>query len=325
MSALISVIVLNWNGQDVLGECLQALCEQTYPDFEIIVVDNGSTDGSQVYVREHFPQVRLVELAENLGFCGGNNAGYRQARGDYIALLNNDTRVMPRWLEALYDALQRYPEAGSAASKMVFYDQPEFIDTTGDLFFTCGIGRKRGHRLRDEGIYQTEAFVFGACAGAALYRREMLDQIGFLDNDFFASNEDIDLSFRAQLAGWKCIYVPTAKVLHRISLTTSRMPKRWVYLSKRNMTWVLMKNMPTELLWKYGVFILAYHLASDIKWSMRGHLVSVVKGRVDALRAWRQVLDKRKAIQSIRRISTKELESIMCRGLPSRAGQSAQF
>ena len=321
MSVLVSVIVLNWNGRAMLGECLQSLREQTYSNFEILVVDNGSTDGSQEYVRSYFPDVRLIELPENIGFCGGNNAGYRHACGDYIALLNNDTRVVPEWLESLYDALSRYPDAGLAASKMLFYDQPDLIDTAGDLFFTCGIGRKRGHLFNDGEAYEEETFVFSACAGAALYRRTMLDQIGFLDDDFFIYDDDIDLSFRAQLAGWKCIYVPRAKVLHRVSATMSKSSKRSVYLVKRNSLWVILKNMPVHLLWKYGVFIMAYHTASDIKWLIRGYADSILQGRLDALRAWKQIYAKRKVIQSTRRISIDELESIMSHGLPSKAGK----
>lgn len=304
----------------MLGECLQSLCEQTYPNFEILVVDNGSTDGSQEYVRSHFPDVRLVELPENLGFCGGNNVGYRHARGDYIALLNNDTRVEPEWLESLCDALRRHPHAGSAASKILYYDQPDLIDTAGDLFFTCGIGRKRGHLCKDGEAYNEETFIFGACAGAALYRRTMLDQIGFQDDDFFMCDDDIDLSFRAQLAGWKCVYVPRAKVLHRVSATMSKTLKRSVYLAKRNNLWVILKNMPVDLLWKYGVFIMAYHIASDIKWSIRGYPEPVLRGRLDALRAWKQIRAKRKVIQSMRKISTDELESVMSHGLPFEAG-----
>ena len=321
MEALVSVIVLNWNGQALLGECLESLREQTYSNFEVLVVDNGSTDGSQEYVRLHFPDVCLIELPENIGFCGGNNAGYRYASGDYIALLNNDTRVVPEWLESLVDALTRYPDVGMAASKMVFYDRSDLIDTAGDLFFTCGIGRKRGHLFDDGEAYNKEVFVFGACAGAALYRRTVLDQIGFLDNDFFAYDEDIDLSFRSQLSGWKCVYVPRAKVLHHVSATASKTSERSIYLAKRNSLWVILKNMPAELLRKYGLSIVAYHVASDIKWSLRGCFGPVIRGRVDALRAWKQIYAKRRVVKALRKVSISELESVMSQGWPSVAGQ----
>ncbi|HEY9811611.1 MAG TPA: glycosyltransferase family 2 protein [Halomicronema sp.] len=311
MSPRVSVIVLNWNGKAFLGECLESLAKQTYQNFETVVVDNGSTDDSQDYVRSHFPNVRLIELPENLGFCGGNNQGYKYVESEYIALLNNDTICVPEWLESLCNALENYPEAGFAASKLVYYDKPEIIDSAGDTFSTYGIGRKRGHQCQDGDQYNQEKFIFGACGGAVLYRKTMLEEIGFLDDDFFLIYEDIDLSFRAQLAGWKCVYVPQAKVLHRVSASLSKTPNKQIYFSKRNSLWVLIKNMPTPLLLKFSIFILAYHLASDLKWMAKGYTSSIFQGHLDVLRTWQQVMKKRKTIQSMRKVSISELEKII--------------
>jgi len=318
---LVSIIVLNWNGRDLLAECLQALSAQTYPNYQIIVVDNGSTDGSAALVREQFPRARLIELPENVGFGAGNNIGYRHTDGEYIALLNNDTHVAPEWLAQLCDALQRHPRAGSAASQIVFYDAPDQIDAAGDAFFSVGIARKRGHRMSRGGLFDHEAFVFGACAGAALYRRAMLDEIGLFDEDFEIYDDDVDLSFRAQLANWQCVYVPTARVWHHVSATMSKQSERSIYLIKRNTLWVLLKNLPTALWWRYGFLILGYHLLSDLFASLRGYGNSVVCGRLDALRAWRNVQAKRAAIQKARRISIAELEQIISHGLPARVGR----
>lgn len=318
---LVSVIVLNWNGRDVLTECLQALSVQTYPHYEILVVDNGSTDGSAALVRERFPQVRVIALPENVGFGAGNNIGYRHAQGEYIALLNNDTCVAQQWLAALCDALERYPAAGSAASKIVFYDQPDWIDTAGDEFFSIGIARKRGHLLPGQGNFDQETFIFGACAGAALYRRAMLDAIGFFDEDFEIYDDDVDLSFRAQLANWKCVYVPTALVRHHVSATMSKQSQRSMYLIKRNTFWVLLKNIPTALWWRYGFFILGYHLLSDLHAATQGYAGAILRGRLDALRAWSQVQSKRAQIQKMRCVSIAELDQIFSHGLPSRVGR----
>lgn len=317
---LVSIIVLNWNGRDLLVECLCALQAQTYPNYEIIVVDNGSTDGSADLVRAQFPSVWLIELPENVGFGAGNNVGYRHAHGEYIALLNNDTRVSPQWLAELCDALRRYPRAGSAASQIVFYDRPDLIDTAGDAYHSVGIARKRGHLKPVGGIFAQESIVFGACAGAALYRRTMLEEIGFFDEDFEIYDDDVDLSFRAQLAGWKCVYVPAALVRHRVAATMSKQTERAMYLIKRNTLWVIWKNMPTALLIRYGIGILVYHLISDVLAILHGYGKSAVRGRIDAMRAWRQLQVKRAAVQRLRRVTIAELGQAISHSLPARDG-----
>jgi GT2 family glycosyltransferase len=174
--------------------------------------------------------------------------------------------------------------------------------------------------MPDGGIYDQEAFIFGACAGAALYRRAMLEEIGFLDEDLFIFNEDVDLSFRAQLAKWKCVYVPNAVVQHRVSATMSQASQRSMYLIKRNNLWVILKDMPTELLWRYGALMLCYHFLSDLNIAMRGYAGAVLRGRVDALRGWKKIRSKRALVQRTRRASIAELEQALSHGLPSRVG-----
>jgi len=320
MKPFASVIVLNYNGKDLLEECLESLSRQTYPNYEIILVDNGSTDDSGEYARSHFPHVQVVQLKKNRGFAGGNNFGLHHAKGDYIALLNNDTRVEPQWLESLCDALDRHEDAGTAASKMLIYDNPKLIDAAGDMFFGWGTVRRRGHLMLDENAYDKEISVFGACAGAALYRREMIEKIGFLDEDFLIYFDDVDLSFRAQLAGWKCIYVPEARVLHKVSATMEKTKSFSVYISKRNSMWVVLKNMPTPLLWKYGFLIFAYNFISDIKWTIRGYLKEVVRARMHSLLALRVMAGKRRSIQKMRNVSLKKVEGVLSLGLPFKVG-----
>jgi GT2 family glycosyltransferase len=158
----VSVLVLNWNGERFLKECLGSLREQTSRDFEIILVDNGSTDSSLDYVRQEFPEVRVMALDYNAGFAGGNNVGIRASTGQYVALLNNDTKAHPQWLESLRATLDAHPEVGFCASKILLYDQPDIIDSAGDLFYTCGVGEKRGRSERDDDRFAEPALVFGA-------------------------------------------------------------------------------------------------------------------------------------------------------------------
>src|SRR5690606_3255886 len=236
---LFSVIIPNWNGKHFLPTCLDALKAQTYPRVEVIVVDNASTDGSQALLKTDYPWVKLVELPANRGFTGACNAGIRAATGDYIALLNNDTEVAPDWVAAVADTFERYPDAGSVASKMLLFDRRDTFHTAGDYFTLDGRAGNRGVWQTDEGQYDREEYVFSACGGSAVYRRAMLDDIGLLDDDFFFSGEDVDLGWRAQLAGWRCLYTPRAIVYHHLSATGGGVTAS--YYDGRNLIYILAK------------------------------------------------------------------------------------
>jgi GT2 family glycosyltransferase len=245
---LVSVIIVNWNGRHLLGECLDSLLAQSFTDFEVIVVDNGSQDGSAEFVRTHYPAVKLIRLPENTGFAGGNNEGIRVARGKYVALLNNDTRTDPEWLACLSREAEANPASGMWASKILSYDQPDIIDNVGLLLYRDGLARGQGRLERDHGQYDVgrEALFPSGCA--ALYRRRMLDEVGLFDEDFFAYADDVDLGLRARLAGWGCTYVPAAKVYHRYSSSSSTYSPLKAYLVERNRIWVLLKYYPAELI-----------------------------------------------------------------------------
>jgi GT2 family glycosyltransferase len=314
----VSVVVLNYNGKHYLEPCLSSLEKQTCRDFEVILVDNGSSDGSVEYVENNWGWVRVIALGENLGFCGGNNVGIREARGKYVALLNNDTEVDPRWLEeletALDNALNDGENVGFCASKMLVHGQPHTIDTAGDVFYACGVGGKRGYLEKDNGQYDEVEYVFGACAGAALYRRAMLEDIGLLDEDFFIYDDDIDLSFRAQLRGYKCLFVPTAIVYHKIGGTVGKTSDFWLYLSRRNMLYVLIKNVPGRLLLRNLHYIMAYLLLGDLLSVLRGKGRHIWRARLDNLRNLRKTLRKRKEIQRRRRVSDHYIASMLIGG-----------
>ena len=216
---LASIVIPNWNGAHHLPDCLDSLRRQRYPRFEVILVDNGSTDGSLALLAQTYPEVRLIALGENWGFAPACNLGMRAARGEILVLLNNDTETDPGWLEALVAAFERWPGAGAVASKMLLFDRRDHLHTAGDFYRLDGTPGNRGVWQRDEGQFYEQEPVFSACGGSAAYRRAMLDQVGLLDESFFFSCEDVDLGWRAQLAGWACVYAPGAIVYHKVSAT----------------------------------------------------------------------------------------------------------
>lgn len=214
-----SVIIANWNGARHLRVCLDSLRRQTHPDFEVIVVDNGSTDESVAMVQEAYPEVRLLVLPENCGFVVACNRGAAMARGEVLVMLNNDTEAEPGWLEALCRALEAHPEAGAAASKLLLFDRRDTLHAAGDILGPGFMPANRGVWEVDRGQYDHERWVFGACGGAAAYRRQVWEQLGGFDERLFMYLEDVDLAWRMQRAGWRTLFVPEARVYHHLSAT----------------------------------------------------------------------------------------------------------
>ena len=309
---LFSVIIPHWNGKQFLQPCLDALAAQTYPDIEVIIVDNASSDGSQAYIKEHYPSVRLIELDTNTGFTGACNAGMKAAKGDYVSLLNNDTEVDPNWVAAVVDAFKRHPDAGMIASKMLLFDKRDHIHTVGDYFTVDGRAGNRGVWQKDEGQFDQEEFVFSACGGSSAYRKEMLDQIGLLDDDFFFLLEDMDLGWRAQLAGWRCLYTPSAIVYHHLSATGGGVTAS--YHDGRNQIYLLVKNYPSELWRRYRWLILKaqWRQFMDAVRAWRGKAARArLRGMFAGLRGIPRMLKKRRQIQQMRTVSTEALEAIL--------------
>jgi len=290
---LISVIVLNYNGKGFLNSCLSSLASQTYSDFEVIVVDNGSRDGSPEYIEENYPWVRLAKNDENLGFAGGTNVGIRAAKGEFVITLNNDSRADSRFIEELIKPMAD-PEVGVCAAKMLFPDGR--INSAGICISRSGAAWDRGMFEPDRGQYEFVEEVFGACAGAALYRREMLDEIGLFDEDFFLYLEDVDLAFRARLAGWKCLYVPGARVIHHHGGTAGVGSDLAVYYGNRNIVWYPIKDFPFRLLITSLPFIVARNLAVIPYYALRGQGGVILKSKLDALKGVAKMMEKRKDV-----------------------------
>ena len=242
---LVSVIVVNWNGRAYLPDCLESLARQSFRSFEIILVDNGSCDDSVPFVTEHFPWVHLVILEENQGFAVGNNRGLERARGEYIVTLNNDTKADPNWLKFLVEATEVRPTIGMTGSRICSFDDPDRIDSLGMVVCRDGMarGRYRNRLWSRLQLPATEAILLpSACA--ALYRRKMLDETGFFDEDFFAYAEDTDLGLRGRLLGWEAVLATRAVVYHKYSMTGGSFSPFKVHLVERNHYWVVLKNFP---------------------------------------------------------------------------------
>jgi GT2 family glycosyltransferase len=309
---LLSVVIPNWNGRAFLPTCLDALARLTYGPVEVLVVDNASSDGSPELVRRDYPWARLIALPVNAGFTGACNAGIWAARGEFVALLNNDTEVDAGWAEAVVDAFGRGPDIGSVASKMLLFDRRDHIHTAGDFFTLDGRAGNRGVWQQDNGQFDAEEYVFSACGGSAVYRRAMLDAIGVLDDDFFFSLEDIDLGWRAQLAGWRCLYTPRAIVYHHLAATGGGVTAS--YYDGRNLLFVLAKNYPAELWRRHGGQIVRAQarLALEALRAWRGaaaraRLRGMLAGLIGLPRQW----PKRRAIQAGRAVSVDTLEALL--------------
>ncbi len=312
--AHVSVIILTWNGRAYLKECLDSLAEQTYRDFETLVVDNGSKDGSAAYIHEYYPWVKLVALSENVGFAEGNNRGLAGCSGEYIVTLNNDTKVETEFLAELVKAAEADSSIGMAAAKMLNFYAPERIDSVGVKAAYNGMGYNIGVGERDEGQYDSPSPVFGPCAGAALYRRAMLDEIGFFDPDFFAYYEDLDLAWRGRLAGWRCVTAPSAVVYHIHSATSGKMSPFTVYQVQRNKWYVMIKNWPAALLMERLPRILLYDLGSIALAVIRGRGGAALRARFHVLRNLPALVRKRSGVRALRRISITEVEGLLVPG-----------
>ncbi len=245
---LVSILIVNFNGGKVLPDCLTSLRKLTYQNFETIVVDNGSTDNSEKVVEKKYPEVKLVKASKNLGFSGGNNFAFKQAKGQYVVLLNGDTEVEPDWLSNLVAFAEKTPDGGVFASKVMFFDNKNVFNSAGGLCDLYGFSPLRGTFDKDIGQYDKSDMVFYAHGAAMMVKKALIDKIGFLDEDYFIYHEELDFCWRAWLSGSKVYYVPTAIAYHKLSqrnfYTKDKRVKRQ-FLVKKNRISTLIKNHKT--------------------------------------------------------------------------------
>ena len=311
------VVILNWNGRRDLETCLDSLLPQTEAK-NIVVVDNASSDGSVKLIKNKYPDVMLLQNKKNLGFAGGVNAGIRYAlqdNADAVALINNDAVAAKDWLKELSQFLDNNPNVGIATSKIIDAKNHRF-DSTGEQYTVWGLAYPRG-RGEPAGVqYDKQTEIFGASGGASIYRAEMLKEIGLFDEDFFAYYEDVDLSFRAQLSGWRVAYVPQAIVNHQIGATGGKIKGFYTYQTLKNLPLLLWKNVPWPLMPKiYFRFWLAWlsFLAAALS---RGQIWPVVKAVVVGAVLWPKKLAQRRRIQKNRKVTSAYIHSIIIHDLP---------
>ncbi|MFH1826208.1 MAG: glycosyltransferase family 2 protein [bacterium] len=309
---LISVVILNYNGQRFLADCLSSLKKQTYPNFEILLVDNGSTDISIKYVEENFADfVKLIKNPINYGFSKGNNIGIRAAKGKYVLTLNNDTIVDPDWIAKLVEAAENSEQIGMCASKIYLAKEPGLIDSIGVNIYPDGSSKQRGFREKDQGQYDNEKEALLPSGCAALYRQTMLAEIGLFDEDFVAYCEDTDLGLRARLNGWQCAFAPKAIVHHLYSATSGQYSTMKAFHVERNHYWVAVKNFPLSALLFVPFFLLlryfvqALYLAKVKNKNITGsHLIwAIIRAHASAIVQLPLMLRKRSLIQKNRTVS----------------------
>jgi GT2 family glycosyltransferase len=309
----VSVVIPNYNGLAHLPECFASLDVQTFRDFEVIVVDNASADGSLEWLSTQRPDVRVIARAVNGGFSTAVNAGIRASSAPYIALLNNDTAAEPQWLASLVGALDELPDYDIAASLMLLYYETGLVNAAGDVYrFRNLAGENRGMR-RPESEFASRERVFGACAGAALYRRGVFDEVGLFDEDFFLMYEDVDLDMRCLIAGKKTVYVPAARIRHKLGATISAAPSRdMVLLAWRNQAVVVAKDLPAGLV-AAAPFVWVARLVRETLLPTPGDVsvrdrVLLLPARVRAQTSgFRAGLRKRESVWSRRAVSVTEV------------------
>jgi GT2 family glycosyltransferase len=314
-SPRVAVVVVNWNGGDVLTRCLDALAGQVVSPARILVVDNASTDGSADRLEERHRRVEVLRLAGNVGFAAANNLAVRAVDDcDWVALLNPDAFPEPGWLEALLRAAADEPEFEFFASRLLQAGSPDTLDGAGDALHANGLAWRRDHGAPAAGTALAREETFSACGAAALYRRDAFLEARGFDERFFCYFEDTDLAFRLRLAGHRCLYVPDAVVHHVGSALAGAMSDFTVYHSYRNLAWTWAKNMPRALAWRHAPeFALANVLLLGA-FLVRGRPGVVLRAQWDALRGLPWVRAERQRLQAGRRATTDEIEQALTTG-----------
>ncbi len=278
-SPLISVVIPNYDGARFLERCLRALAIQARKDFELLIVDNASTDDSIETASRVCPQARVLRLERNLGFAGGANAGLAASRGDWVAILNNDTEVAGDWISACTAAIERHPDAAFFACRILEMERRETVYSAGDCYLRAGIGYRRGQEQPDRPAYDREIAVFSACGCAALYRRTLLAELNGYDERLFAYLEDLELALRIQLLGYVGYYIPQARVYHLGAATSGgEFSPMGVRLRTRNSILLLLKSVPASILLRTIPMILAAQAWWLLRVVRNGRLACYLRG-----------------------------------------------
>jgi hypothetical protein len=313
------VVIPNWNGSAHLKECLDSLSEQAIKH-KVLVVDNGSTDNSLELLKK-YPEVGVIRNNTNKGFSGGINPGFKFAIEEnytYAATLNNDAKADTEWLNSLVKCLEKNDSVGIAASK-ILDSEGKFLDSTGEFYTLWGLPFPRGRGESNLDKYDKQTDIFAASGGASLYRVSMLEEIGLFDEDFFAYYEDVDLSFRAQLAGWKVRFVPDAVVYHQIGGTSGKMKGFTTYQTMKNLPLLLQKNVPRKYMYRIGWRFTLTHVLFYLRAISRGQFWIATKGDFKGTLLLFSGAKKRRVIQKAKKVSDEYIWDMIIHDLPPNA------
>ncbi len=310
-----SVVILTWNSSAHLPRCLACLSAQTHRDFEVIIVDNGSTDHTLAGIQtpRGDMNLRIERLASNFGYAVGNNVGARLAQGRWLALLNADAFPEPDWLEQLMQAARAHPEA-FFASRQIQADRPDLLDGEGDAYHVSGLAWRRDYGL-PVGPPGAPYEVFTACGAAALYPRQAFLDAGGFDEDYFAYHEDVDLGFRLRLRGMRCLFIPQAVVQHVGSAASGKNSAFAIYHGHRNLVWTYFKNMPATLFWLFLPIHVVMTLICLLWFSLVGQGGAIWRAKIDAVRGLPKILPARRQVLQGRRATAFDLYRHMDKGV----------
>lgn len=313
IALLVSVVIVTWNSKRYMTRCLDALSAQTCQDFEIVIIDNGSTDGGVLELQGKYPDLKLTinKLNANLGFSPANNIGARLARGKWLAHLNADAFPEPDWLERFLEAAELHPHA-FFTSRQIQAGDPFYLDGEGDNYHVSGYAWRKNYGRPVYSVQQLED-VFSACGAAALYPRQEFLNAGGFDEDYFSYHEDVDLGFRLRLRGLTCMLVPQAIVHHVGSGSTGKRSDFSVYYGHRNLVWTYFKDMPWVLFWLYLPLHIFVNFFFLIYFTIKGQGHTIWRAKWDALRGLPMILKKRREVQLQRRVTVAEIHRVMSR------------
>lgn len=322
---LVTFIIPHRNNFSLLKSCLSSLREQTCDDYEIIIVDNGSRDGSPQKLRRHFPEVRLISLPTNSGFARAANLGIRASRSPFLAFLNNDVEISPSWLERMLEGVSSDPGLGAGAGKLLQKGRASRLSSIGNLVFKSGFGRDRGWGEADGEKASHREKIFWASGAACLIPRRLFSEVGEWDEDFFAYFEDIDLGLRAQLRGFSCMYIPGAIGYHVEGATGRDLPRLGAALRFRNALMLVIKDFPAPLIAENLHYIVFAHLRAIVYLILTGHARQVLSSEYFLFRNFPRLLRKRRLIQDARTVPIERIRALLSPEDFSRAGIRSWF
>lgn len=312
-NTIVSVIIPNWNGKDLLLDCLKSLMNQSFNNFEIIVVDNGSTDRSPEFIKNNFPKVKVVVLQENFGFAKAINEGVKKSSAEYVIFLNNDTVVDKNLIKNLILCARKHPDVISVNSKLLNFYNKNKIDGVGILVNEVGQARSIGWQETDKGQYDKEQYIFGATGGASLFKRKEFIKLGGFDENYFMYSEEVDFAFRAQFKGYKSIFCPKAIVFHKHKATSKKFPAKVEYWQFRNMTQTIIKDFPISILlknWRW-LKIFLVHINTIFYQLKNGFFWSPFLADLWILFSLPRLLYERRKIQSKMKVSESYIDNFL--------------